>query len=94
VLNQWVSCGYVPEIDVHNVPSGRILVDVTFDGAGIPIKVESDNSDRAVAGALVNAAKATRFRPVLLGGDPMIVKGVLLYTADSVDGVHIPLMKP
>jgi hypothetical protein len=24
----------------------------------------------------------------------MIVKGVLLYTADSVDGVHIPLMKP
>lgn len=91
VVNQWVRCGNVPDIDVANVSDSRILVDVTFDGAGIPIRVECGDSNRPLADAAVKAAKDTRFRPVLLGGDPMNVKGVLIYKLDSEKRLRIPL---
>lgn len=94
VLNQWVVCGPLPEFKTANRQADTIKVDVVFDTVGRVVKAKCDDTDPEVAAAAVKAAKLTYFRPVLLGGIPQSVHGVLVYAHSPARGVWFPAKMP
>ncbi len=80
VLNQWATCGTVPDADLAALPSsGTANVEVLFDENGIVVSANSNEENKALAASVIRAAKSTQFKPIYLGGEAMRVRGVLMY---------------
>lgn len=94
VLNQRVVCGPLPKFKTADRQAGTIMVDVVFDTVGRAVKAKCDDKDPEVAAAAVKAAKVTYFRPVLLGGVPQSVHGVIVYAHSPARGVWFPEKMP
>ncbi len=93
VVNQWVICGTLPEYPEtardRNI-SGEVFVNVLIDESGEFAEASIKSGHPLFHQAALKAVHQTRTAPILLGGEFMKVRGVLVYQFDSERGVSLP----
>ena len=94
VLNAFVVCGMLPRFDAKVYQPGKLVVNIFIDTSGRPITVETTEKDKVLRDALLAAANGTKFSPRLLGGEPVRVRGLLVYAHTPEKGVWIPRSIP
>lgn len=77
VVNHRVECGDLPE-NPSNF-SGVVTVYVLIDQYGEVENARIINGNRLLNKSVLRAARQTRFTPFILGGEPVKVRGVLMY---------------
>lgn len=68
-----------PKEAVENNISGQVNVEVTVDGYGIVRAAQAISGDELLRQSAVEAAYKTRVVPIYLRGEPVNVKGLLVY---------------
>lgn len=68
-----------PEIARAARAQGDVVVEVTIDEQGNVVEARASSGHPLLQGAAVQAARQAKFRPTLLQGVPVTVKGQLLY---------------
>lgn len=90
VVNQWVICGTLPEYPEtardRNI-SGEVFVNVLIDESGEFAEASIKSGHPLFHQAALKAVHQTRTAPILLGGEFMKVRGVLVYQFDNERGV-------
>ncbi|MBA4122074.1 MAG: TonB family protein [Acidobacteria bacterium] len=90
VVNQWVICGTLPEYPEtaldRNI-SGEVFVNVLIDESGEFAEASIKSGHPLFHQAALKAVHQTRTAPILLGGEFMKARGVLVYQFDSERGV-------
>ena len=90
VVNWRVMCGVLPEYPVNkNAASGTVSVYVLIDEYGEVIESEIISGKQIFRTSTLQAARQTRFAPTLLGGQPIKVRGVLIYEFNSNGEVNL-----
>lgn len=90
VVNYKVMCGDLPEYSQNaNNVSGIVRVYVLIDQYGEVEDAHIISGHRLLNNSALRAARQTRFSPNMLGGEPVKVRGVLIYEFDNEGRVGI-----
>jgi TonB family protein len=93
VVNGMITCGVLPEYSqaakAANI-SGKVILDVVVDENGEIIKASVQSGNPLFREATIRAAYQSRTPPRLLGGQPVKIRGILVYQFDSKSGVILP----
>jgi TonB family protein len=94
VVNHRVKCGDLPEHfqNPSNV-SGTVTVYVLINQFGGVRDARIMNGHKLLNKSVLRAARQTRFVPFILGGEPVKVRGVLIYKFDNEGKVGLQKMK-
>lgn len=87
VLNDKVLCGVLPEYSStrkNETVSGVVKVKVLVDEAGEVLEANVETNDSLMRRQFEKAVYQTRFRPTLLGGESIKVRGFLIYKFDDL----------
>ena len=94
VVNHKVVCGDLPEqIQNSSDFSATVTVYVLIDQFGEVEDARIMNGHRLLNKSFLSAARHTRFSPYILGGEPVKVRGVLIYSLDNEGKVGFQKMK-
>jgi hypothetical protein len=94
VLNGRVVCGELPAFDTRHRPAAQITVYVVFDENGFATNASCGVRDKEIAVAARTAAKKTRVIPSLRGGEPISIRGVLIYSYSPERGIWLQWERP
>ena len=94
IVNHRVACGNLPEhFQNPNNVSNTVTVYVLIDQFGEVEDARIMNGHRLLNKSVLQAARQTRFVPYILGGEPVKVRGILIYKFDSDGGVELQKIK-
>jgi len=94
VINYRVVCGDTPESfqNVSNL-SGTVIVSVLIDQFGEVENALIMKGHRLLDKSVLSSVRKMRFSPFMLGGEPVKVRGVLIYEFDKDGKVELQKMK-
>jgi hypothetical protein len=92
VVNGKVYCGTLPEYPItlrnKNI-SGTVKVLVHVNKEGEIVRAHAETEQLLLRETAERAAFQTRITPIMLGGEPQIASGVLVYQFDAESGVSL-----
>jgi TonB family protein len=93
-VNWRAECGLLPKYPQNkNSIYGVVTVFVLIDEFGEVIKARATSGNPLFHKSAVEATLQTRFVPIILGGQPVKVRGVLIYEFNSRHGVKLQKSK-
>lgn len=92
VVNGWLICGTLPKypqlVESSNI-SGEVIVNVLVAETGEITKASVRSGNSLLREATLNAAYQSRTAPILLGGQPVKARGILVYRFDRNNKVSL-----